>query len=71
MTEAVQKELSDFAMNSDLHSSNSRLRNNVSAEGKSIGASLLLPEKKIVLRIVIQPEIKQIYLANAVWSLKQ
>ena len=48
VTEAVQKEFMDFAMNSDLHSSNSRLRNDVSAEGKSIGASLLLPEKKIV-----------------------
>ena len=46
VTEAVQKEF--IGLRDELHSSNSRLRNDVSAEGKSIGASLLLPEKKIV-----------------------
>ena len=42
VTEAVQKEFIGLRDEFDLHSSNSHLRNNVSAEGKSIGASLLL-----------------------------
>ena len=36
VTEAVQKELSDFVMNSDLHSSNSHLKNNIAESGKSL-----------------------------------
>ena len=48
VTEAVQKEFIGLRDEFGLTQFKSRLRNNVSVEGKSIGASLLLPENKIV-----------------------